>query len=62
MLEELTPYLIYNENMSFGEGALQRNHRTRGGTIETLTDCFFAVVCAESYDKLLKKNNTYVME
>ena len=47
--------------MSFGEGALQRNRRTRAGTIETLTDCFFAVVCADSYDKLLKKHYTFVM-
>ena len=54
--------MVYNENMAFGEKALQSNRRARSGTIETLTDCFFAVVCADSYDKLLKKHNTFVME
>ena len=51
----MTPLLIYESGMTFGELALH-NRRPRAGTIVTLSDCFFAVITAESYEKLLRKD------
>ena len=41
--------------MSFGDLALVHKQR-RAGTVLTLTNCFFAVVSADGFHKLIKKN------
>jgi CRP-like cAMP-binding protein len=51
----MQPLLIYEAGMYFGELALL-NKKPRAGTILTLTDCFFAVVDADVYERLLKKD------
>ena len=48
--------------MSFGDLALHKGNRKRGGTIVTLSDCYFAVITADSYDKLLKKDKAIKMQ
>ena len=51
----MTPLLVYESGMTFGDLAIH-NRRPRAGTIVTLSDCFFAVISADSYEKLLKKD------
>jgi len=53
-MSEFMPILVYESGMYFGELALL-NKKPRAGTIVTLTDCFFAVIDALSYERLLKK-------
>lgn len=57
----MTPILVYETGMHFGELALI-NKKPRAGTVVTLTDCYFACVSAESYEKLLKKDTQLKME
>lgn len=57
----MTPILVYETGMHFGELALI-NKKPRAGTVVTLTDCHFACVSAESYEKLLKKDTQLKME
>ena len=49
------PLLEFTQGQSFGELSLL-NHQPRAGTVLTLTDCFFAVIGAEGYERLLKKD------
>lgn len=51
----MTPLLIFDNGMSFGELALLSG-KPRAGTVVTLTDCYFAVINADSFDKLLRKD------
>ena len=51
----MMPLLIFDNGMSFGELALL-NNKGRAGTVVTLNDCYFAVISAESFDKLLRKD------
>ena len=60
-MDELAPALIYESGMCFGELALM-NKQPRQGTIVTLTDCHFAEVNADTYEKLLKKDNAMTIE
>ena len=54
-INEMTPLLVYKEGQSFGEIALA-NNKPRGGTIVTLTDCHYAIVTKDAYEKLIKKD------
>ena len=56
----MTPILIYEGGMSFGELSLL-NRKPRAGTIVTLDDCYFAVINSDSYEKLLKKDTAMKM-
>ena len=60
-MDELAPILTYSEGMYFGELALQ-NKKPRAGTILTLTDSHYAVVNAETYERLLKKDTATKQE
>lgn len=51
----MTPLLVYTAGQSFGERAMLDNKK-RAGTIITMTDCHFAIVGREAYDRLLKKD------
>lgn len=51
----MSPLLIFDNGKSFGELALL-NNKPRAGTVVTLTDCYFAVINADSFDKLLRKD------
>ena len=51
------PLLVYDKGMSFGELALLKR-APRAGTVVTLTDCFFATITADSYERVLKRNHT----
>ena len=53
-VNDLSPFLIISSGMSFGELALL-SKSPRSGTVLTLTDCFFAMISAESFEKLLMK-------
>ena len=57
----MVPLLVYESGMSFGDLALHKGNRRRGGTIVTLSDCYFAVITAESYEKLIKKDKAIKM-
>ena len=46
---------------SFGELALL-NNEPRKATVQSVSDCYFAVITAESYDKLLKKDKAIKMQ
>lgn len=61
-VDELVPFMMYESGMSFGDLALHNGNRRRGGTIVTLSDCYFAVITAESYDKLLKKDKSIKLQ
>lgn len=54
-VDELVPFLVFESGMSFGDLALVHKQR-RAGTVLTLTNCFFAVVSADGFHKLIKKN------
>ena len=54
-VDEMTPILVFEGGMSFGELSLL-NRKPRAGTVVTLTDCYFAVIHADSYEKLIKKD------
>ena len=54
-MDEMVPLLVFDNGMSFGELALLRN-KPRAGTVLTLTDCYFAVINADDFDILLKKD------
>lgn len=56
----MTPIIVYEGGMSFGELSLL-NRKPRAGTIVTLKDCYFAVINADSYEKLLKKDTSTKM-
>lgn len=45
---------VYESRETFGELALQKK-RPRAGSIVTLSDCFYAVITADSYDRLMSK-------
>ena len=45
---------VYESRENFGELALQ-NKRPRAGSIVTLSDCFYAVINADNYDRLMGK-------
>lgn len=60
-LPEMTPLLAYEAGMYFGELSLIHK-KPRMGTIVTLSSCHFAVVSAEAYEKLLKKEASLKME
>ena len=51
----MVPFLVYENGMSFGDLALLSN-KPRAGTVLTLSDCYFAVINASDFDKLLKKD------
>ena len=51
----MMPLVIFDNGMSFGDLALLSN-KGRAGTVVTLNDCYFAVIFAESFDKLLRKD------
>lgn len=53
--DEMIPIVIFDNGMSFGELALL-SKKPRAGTVLTLTDCYFAVINAQDFDKLLKKD------
>ena len=59
-VDKMIPFIVYESGMSFGDLALI-NNRPRGGTIVTLSDCYFAVITAESYEKLIKKDKAIKM-
>ena len=46
----------FTKGMHFGHLSLLQN-KARAGTVVCLTGCIFAVIGAESYEKLLKKEN-----
>ena len=54
-VNELVPIIVFEGKQSFGELALQ-NRRPRAGTVVTLSDCYFAVINGDNYEKLLKKD------
>ena len=54
-LPEMSAQCVYQSKESFGELALL-DHRTRGGTILTLSDCHFATVCADVFERLVRKD------
>ena len=54
-IDEMTACLVYEGGESFGELSLI-NNQTRGGTIVTLTDCHFAIVTRDAFEKLIKKD------
>lgn len=56
-LSRFSPIEPFKPGQSFGERALLEK-QFRAGTVITLTDCYFAVVTRQSYDKLMKKSNT----
>jgi len=58
---EMTPLLVYEGGMYFGELSLL-SKKPRAGTVVTISDCQFACVDAETYEKLLKKNSLLKME
>lgn len=60
-LDEMQKILEYEAGMYFGELSLL-NKKPRAGTIRTMTDCFFASIDAEAYERLLKKDNQTQME
>ena len=60
-MDELAPIIVYESGMCFGELALL-NKQPRQGTIVTLTDCHFAEINAEAYEKLPKKDNAMTIE
>ena len=51
----MAPILVFESGQSFGELALL-SRQPRKGTVLTLTDCFFAVINADGFEKLLKKD------
>lgn len=51
----MAPLLIFESGMSFGELALL-SKSPRDGTVLTLTDCYFAEISVESFEKLLMKD------
>ena len=55
-LPDLAPILVYEAGMTFGELALIQK-KGRSGTIVTLSDCHFAVINADTYEKMLKKDS-----
>ena len=55
-LDEMQKILEYEAGMYFGELSLL-NKKPRAGTIRTMTDCFFASIDAEAYERLSKKDN-----
>ena len=59
-IDDMAPLLVFENGVSFGELALL-NNKPRAGTVVTLTDCFFAVINAESFDKLLRKDKALSM-
>ena len=61
-IDELVPFMVFESGMSFGDLALHKGNRRRSGTVVTLTDCYFAVITAESYDRLLKKDRAIKMQ
>ena len=54
-VDEMIPLLIFDNGASFGEIALM-SKKPRAGTVLTLTDCHFAVIGADSFDKLLMRD------
>ena len=54
-MDDLSPLKVFVSGDSFGELALMYG-RGRQGTVVTLTDCYFAVINAESYQRLLAKD------
>lgn len=60
-LPEMTALLVYGPGMYFGELSLIHK-KPRMGTVVTLSGCHFAVVNAEAYEKLLKKEASLKME
>ena len=54
--------MVFSEGMSFGERAMM-DGRKRAGTVVTRTDCHYAVVGRDAYDRLLKKDQeTKILE
>ena len=51
----MSDLLVYGVGESFGERAMI-DGKKRGGTIITMTDCHFAVVNKDAYDRLLRKD------
>ena len=60
-LEDLKPTIVYEEGMYFGDISLVYK-KPRNGSIVTLTDCHYAVVNSDAYEKLLKKDKLTKME
>ena len=53
-MEWLTEVITLVEGQSFGELALL-NNAPRAATVQCVTDCLFAVINKNEYDKVLKK-------
>lgn len=49
--------LVFEQGQSFGELALLKR-QPRLGTVLTLTDCFFAVINADAYERLLRRDTS----
>ena len=54
-IDDMSPLKVFVSGDSFGELALIHG-KGRNGTVVTLTDCYFAVINAESYTRLLAKD------
>ena len=53
--DEMAAECIFEQGKSFGDLALL-HRQARLGTVISLTDCFFAAINAEAYERLLKKD------
>ena len=53
--DEMIPLKVFENGEAFGELALSF-HRPRAGTVLCVTGCFFAVIGADAYEKLIKKD------
>ena len=60
-LNDLKPTKVYEEGMYFGDISLVYK-KPRNGSIVTLTDCHYAVVNSDAYERLLKKDKFTKME
>ena len=50
----MEPIVQFESGQEFGDLALL-NNKGRAGTVVCLTDCFFAVINSDSYEKLIRK-------
>ena len=54
--DKLIPSRIYKKGDEFGELALCEKNGMRQGTMITVSECHFACVNAEIYERLMKKD------
>ena len=60
IIDEMIPLTIFDNGASFGDVALM-SKKPRAGTVLTLTDCHFAVIGSDSFDKLLMREKFLIM-